>query len=167
MVQRIYHEKCGGQTGEGSNQGLLFHLIASFSTEESCGVPEGCCCRLRWVSRRSGFCNRSSVIEPGWGANLLLYLRFDYVTRGCYGSVLCSLPLPVFSHKMAPSPLKTAVCKTKWMPLQVFCGIALRGWLSLALLSLDIMRQGFTIYPRLSRMMSTSFFQVRQLPLLP
>ena len=105
--------KRGGRTGEVANHGLPFHLIASFSTEESCDVPEGCCCRLRWVSQRSGYCNRSSLIEPGWGANFLIYLRFDDVTGGATGSVPCLLPSPVFSHKMAPSPFKMAACENK------------------------------------------------------
>ena len=108
MVQRMYHDEHGGLTGEGANQGLPFHLIASFSTGESCEVPEGCCCQLRWVSGRSGFCNRSSLIEPGLGANRLIYLRFDDVTGSTTGSVLCSLSLLSFSHIMATSPSKMA-----------------------------------------------------------
>ena len=109
----MYHAKRGGLTGEGANQGLPFHLIASFSTGESCEVPEGCCCRLHWVSGRSGFCNRSSLIEPGLGAKLLIYLRFDDITGGTTGSVLYSLSLPALSHKMSPSPLKMADCENK------------------------------------------------------
>ena len=94
-------------------------------------------CRLRWVSRRSGFCNRSSLIEPSWGANLLLYLRFDDVTGGATGSVLCLLPPPVFSHKMAPSPLKMVDCENKmaaapWFPWDSTTGLAVscaaKGW---------------------------------------
>ena len=108
VVQRMYHDERWGLTGEGASQGLPFHLIASFSTGESCEVPEGCCCRLRWGSGRSEFCNRSSLIEPGFGANILLYLRFDDVTGGATGSVLCSLVMPAFPHKMVDLPSKMA-----------------------------------------------------------
>ena len=106
MVQRMYRDERWGLTRERPNQGFPFHLIASFSTRESCKVPEGCCCQLRWRSGRSGFCNRSSVTEPGSGANRLIYLRFDDVTGGATRSVLCSLSSPVFSNKMAASPSK-------------------------------------------------------------
>ena len=75
VVHRMYHVKLGGRTGEGANQGLPFHLIASFSMEESSGVLERCCCRLRWVSASFGYCMRSSLIEPGWEANRLIYPR--------------------------------------------------------------------------------------------
>ena len=65
------------------------------------------------MSASSGYCNGSSLIEPDWGANLLIYLRFDDVTEGATGVVMCSLPPPGFSHKMAPLPFKMAVRENK------------------------------------------------------
>ena len=35
MVQRMYHDECGGLTREGANQGLFFHLKASFLQEKA------------------------------------------------------------------------------------------------------------------------------------
>ena len=100
-----------GVTGEGASQGLPFHFIASFSTMESLGVPEGCCCWLRRRSERSGRCDRSSLIEPGSGVTLLIYLRPDVVTAElcvCSGpAVLYSLSkMAVLSHKMIDSSFK-------------------------------------------------------------
>ena len=99
----MYHIGLEGLTGEGASQGLLFHLIASFFTGESRGVPEGCCCWIRWRSGRSGRCDRSSLIEPGSGVALLIYLWPDDVTDVRSGlAVLCSLyKMAVLSHKMA------------------------------------------------------------------
>ena len=99
----MYHIGLEGLTGEGASQGLPFHLIASFSTGESRGVPEGCCCWTRRRSGRSGRCDRSSLIEPGSGVALLIYPWPDDVTEVRSGpAVLCSLhKMAVSSHKMA------------------------------------------------------------------
>ena len=93
--EEAYTTKSAGDEQEKELTKVLpFHLITSFSTEESCDVPEGCCCRLSCVSRRSGFCNRSSLIEPSCGANLLLYLRFNDVTGPRHlGDSLCVLSI--------------------------------------------------------------------------
>ena len=53
------------------------------------------------------------------------------------GTLLCSLPPPVFSHKMAPSPLKMVDCENKiaaapWFPWDSATGLAVscaaKGW---------------------------------------
>ena len=45
--------------------------------------------------------------------NLLIYPWLDDVTEGATGALLCLLPSPRFSQKMAPSPLKMAACENK------------------------------------------------------
>ena len=108
MVQRIYHIKLWGRTGEGTNHDFPFYFIASFSIEESCGVLEGCCCRLRWVSASSGYCNRSSLIEPGWGRTSL-YTFGSMTSQG----ELRDLYRVCYPHKMEPLPFKMAAFENK------------------------------------------------------
>ena len=102
------HNERGGLTREGANQGLPFHFIASFFTGESCEVPEGCCCQLRWVSGRSDFCNRSSLIEPGCGENCLIYTFGSMTSGGVLRGLYC------ITYRCRLFQTNWRLCHQKW-----------------------------------------------------